>query len=139
MFSLKQLLQYTKLHRPSILDKAKSIAVKFKSVKKQTDAEGDEFVEIFAIARGDTIPRNVEIGVWGKGPSAKVWVSCDCEYFMYHTEYVLDKRGNTDRQYAINRAPKITNPRMVSHVCKHIAACFYRGAADLTPEKFKKK
>lgn len=118
------------MHRPSILDKAKRVSVTFLKITKKND--GDDYFHILASCRGDTGPKRVELKVYGNnlGEASQAWVRCDCEYFMYHTEYVLDKKDNTDIKYAINRAPRITNASKIVHVCKHIAACFYRGAAD---------
>ena len=128
MLTLKQLLNNTRTHRPSILDKAKKVSVTFVRVDKKTD--DGTYYHVLAACKGDTSPKRVELKIWGAGESAKVWVRCSCEYFKFHVEYALDRKDSTDLKYAINRAPKITNPQQNCHACKHVVACFYRGAAD---------
>ena len=70
-------------------------------------------------------PRNkkhrVTVVVYTTEKGAKrVWVRCDCEYFMYKCEWVLSKFGSTTRRFAINKAPTATNPRGIPYVCKHV-------------------
>lgn len=50
------------------------------------------------------------------------WVSCDCEYFMYHCEVALHRFNASDIVYSDGSFPEITNPRMVPMLCKHLYA-----------------
>ena len=53
---------------------------------------------------------------------SRVWVHCECPYFTYYLEYVLEKSGSTDRRHAWNSPPDVRNPRHVPYVCKHLFA-----------------
>ena len=134
MLSVKQLLYWTKLHRAEILRKARRVSVRFGKAEEVTD-NGATFRQVTARAVGDTRPRNVTMRFRGKGATSKVWVSCDCEYFKFHCEVADTRRGSSDVIHSNGKFPKITNSRGVAHVCKHIAACFLRGAQDLQPKK----
>jgi len=50
----------------------------------------------------------------------RVWLRCNCEYFKFKCEYVLDRRGSTTRKYAIRKPPTVTNPRGIPYICKHL-------------------
>jgi len=138
MLSVKQLLYWTKLHRAEILKKARKVSVRFGKPEEVKD-DGATFREVSARAVGDTRPRNVVMRFRGKGSTSKVWVSCDCEYFKFHCEVADARRGSSDVIHSNGKFPKIRNSRGVAHVCKHIAACFLRGAQDLEPKKSKRK
>jgi hypothetical protein len=122
MLSVKQLLYYTHLHRPSILKKAREITVRIDSDAMSTDEDGDQQREVEATCVGDTIARYVSMVVYGKIPEAKVWCSCTCEYFLYHTEVALKSKGSTNVIHSNGKRPKETNPNMVAHLCKHCVA-----------------
>jgi len=139
MFTAQQLIQATKNHRPSILDKAKSISIRWGKTNLAKDASGDTYVHIEAQAKGDTIARQIELHIYGSGPKAKIWVRCSCPYQMYHCEVLLDRHDNTDLKYAIDRLPKITNSAMITHICKHLCACLLRGATDKAGDLLKAK
>jgi len=138
MLSIKQLLYYTQIHRRSILDKASRAAIKVESVTTEEDGDGDDFTMVQATVVGSTSPRHVEIHLYGKGPNAKVWASCDCPYFLYHCEVADTKKGSSDVIFSNGKSPRITNKNMVPHLCKHIAACFLRNVGELKPFKHKK-
>lgn len=134
MLSVKQLLYWTKLHRAEILKKARRVSVRFGKAEEITD-NGATFRQVTARAVGDTVPRNIVLRFRGTGATSKAWVSCDCEYFKFHCEVADTRRGSSDVIHSNGKFPKITNKRGVAHVCKHIAACFLRGAQDLAPKR----
>lgn len=138
MLSVKQLLYWTRLHKSEILKKARKVSVRLGKAE-EVEEDGATFREVNAKAVGDTRPRNVVMRFRGKGATSKVWVSCDCEYFKFHCEVADTRRGSSDVIHSNGKFPKITNRRGVAHVCKHIAACFLRGAHDLEPKKKKRK
>jgi hypothetical protein len=130
MLTVRQLILLTHNHRRSIMDKAKSVAVRFVKITEDYDDDGDPVREVLAICHGETVDRRVVMRFYGKGANAHVWVSCDCEYFLYHCEVADQRKGNTDIEYSNGRWPKETNPRGIAHLCKHIVACISHGAAD---------
>lgn len=138
MLSVKQLLYWTRLHKREILRKARRVSVRFSAAEEVQD-DGATYREVRARAVGDTIPRHITMRFRGNGATSKVWVSCDCEYFKYHCEVADTRRGSSDVIHSNGKYPRETNPRGVAHVCKHIAACFLRGAHDVKPKKSKKK
>ncbi len=139
MLSIKQLLYYTQMHRRSILDKAARCGLRVNVVEPALDEDGDEFTKVQATVVGDTIPRAVVVHVYGQGPSAKVWASCDCQYWLYHCEVSNKRKGSADIIFSNGKAPNITNPRSVPHVCKHVAALLMRGISNLKPQGKKGK
>lgn len=55
---------------------------------------------------------------------ANCWCHCSCPDFMYRWEYVLSKyKGASTLINAMNKPPKITNPKNQTGICKHIYAC----------------
>ncbi len=138
MISVKQILYWTLLHRKSIVAKARSVAINFRNVKYVNEG-GVQFKQVDARAQGESEIYELTLFFNGKGPTSKVWASCSCAYFLYHCEVALKKRGSTDINYSNGKFPKITNPRLVSHACKHIVAALQRGAFMLEPKKVMKK
>lgn len=57
-----------------------------------------------------------------KNLNSSVWVSCQCDYYKYHLEYVNATLGASDHIYAWQQPPRITNPGNVPGACKHILA-----------------
>lgn len=141
MLTVRQLILLTHNHRRSIMEKARLVAVRFVKITEDHDEDGDSVREVLAICHGETIDRHVTMRFYGKGANAHVAVSCDCEYFLYHCEVADQRKGSAEIEYSNGRWPKITNPRGVAHLCKHIVACISHGAADkrATPKKMTPK
>jgi len=139
MLSAKQILYWTKLYKDKLFKNAKGVSVKFVSVTEEIDEDGDKYKHIQAVCLGNTIPRNVEIQSYGKGESAKVWVTCDCEYWLYNCEVAVENKDSTDIIHSNGARPEVTNPRMVAHLCKHLIQCFLKGALDAKSSKAPKK
>lgn len=135
MLSVKQLLYWTRLHKAEILRKARSVRVSLPKNADEVTDDGTTFRQVTAKAVGDTVPRSVILRFRGEGATAKVWVSCNCEYFKFHCEVADARRGSSDIVHSNGKFPRITNSRGVAHVCKHIAACFLRGAHDIPLRK----
>lgn len=57
-----------------------------------------------------------------KNLNSSVWVSCQCDYYKFHLEYVNAKLGASDHLYAWQQAPRVTNPGNIPGACKHILA-----------------
>jgi hypothetical protein len=58
----------------------------------------------------------------------KCWVSCSCEYFLYHCEVADFVEDASAIKYSNGNLPGHTNPAMVSHLCKHLVAALRKGA-----------
>lgn len=134
MISVKQIMYWTLLHRRSIVTKARSVALSFGKVDYITE-NGVQFKRVTAKARGEKGTYDLLMFFQGKGPTSKIWASCSCPYYLYHVEVALTKRGSADINYSNGQLPKITNPRLVSHACKHIVAALQKGAFMLEPKK----
>lgn len=63
------------------------------------------------------------------------WVSCSCEYFKYHCEVANAKNENSNVKYSNGADPKITNPRKVAHLCKHLVSALRGGALKFALKK----
>lgn len=137
MISIKQILYWTKLHRSSIIAKARNVGIKVKKVEYITEPDGTKFKKIDAEAMGETSIYQITMYFQGKGLTSKIWASCTCPYWLYHVETALSKSGSTDILFSNGKLPKITNPRMVRHCCKHVASCLQRGVFMLEPPKQK--
>jgi hypothetical protein len=131
MLTIEQILNFTKMSRPEVIKRARTIAVKFFKVEVERDWETRPYYRIRARCVGDTIPRSVELHAYGKTKNAKVWMTCDCEDFMYRAEVALNRRGNTEIIYSNGAMPRVTNPNAVPYTCKHILACILSGALSL--------
>ena len=137
MISVKQILYWTQLHRSSIIAKAKSVGIRIAKVEYVTEPDGLKYKKVEVEALGETSTYDVLLFFHGKGLTSKVWCSCSCPYFLYHVETALSKSGSTDINFSNGKMPKITNPRLVKHCCKHIAACLQRGVFLMEPPKAK--
>jgi len=136
MLSVKQLLSATRATHPNIINNARSVRLNFSPAAEVEDDDGDLYREIKAIGHGNTIPREITLRLYGKrGPESLAWVSCTCEWFLYHCEVALWAKRSSDIEYSNGFKPEITNPRMVPLVCKHIAAAFMQGAANMVPSR----
>ncbi len=128
------------LHRKSIIAKARGVALHFGKVE-YVEENGIKMKKVEAMAASQDGDGNYRLLMYftGKGPTAKVWASCECPYWLFHVETALSKRGSTDVIYSNGKLPKVTNPRLVSHACKHVVAALQRGAFMLEPKKITKK
>lgn len=59
---------------------------------------------------------------------SRVWVSCDCEYFLYHCEVADAEDDSSKVIYSNGKAPIKTNPNHIPHLCKHLISGFRKGA-----------
>lgn len=137
MISVKQILYWTQLHRSSIIAKAKSVGIRIAKVEYVTEPDGLKYKKVEVEALGETSTYDVLLFFHGKGLSSKVWASCSCPYFLFHCEVALQKTGSTDINFSNGKMPKITNPRLVKHACKHVCACLQRGVFMMEPPKAK--
>ena len=56
------------------------------------------------------------------GKGVKVNVSCSCEFFLYYCEVALFKAGSADIRYSNGKKPRVTNPKLIPLMCKHLVA-----------------
>lgn len=137
MISVKQILYWTQIHRKSIILNAKSVGIRVDKVEYVVEPDGSTYKKVEVEALGETQPYDVLLFFHGKGLTSKVWASCSCPYFLFHCEVALQKSGSSDINFSNGKLPKITNPRLVRHCCKHIAACLQRGVFMMEPPKAK--
>ena len=57
------------------------------------------------------------------GSRNKLFVQCDCEFFLYNCEYSLTRWGSSEIKYSNGQPAKIKNPQNKPWVCKHIFKC----------------
>jgi len=58
----------------------------------------------------------------------KVWVTCSCEYNLYHCEVANEEEDSSSMKYSNGMGPNITNPQHIAHLCKHLIQSLRRGA-----------
>ncbi len=73
-------------------------------------------VRLYA-AKGAKVPRRGKMK-----PQNRAWVHCNCGYFRYNVEVALAARGSSNVLSSTGAYPKIRNPRMKPHLCKHLFA-----------------
>jgi len=134
MLDAKKLLEYTKVYNSKIFESAKNVKILKMRARSITDEDGDECREVTTTCRGDTIPRTVTMRLYGpRLVTAKMWVSCNCEYFLFHCEVAVQRKGSTDIEYSNGARPKVTNPSMIPAMCKHCVAAIRAGALTVQP------
>ncbi len=57
---------------------------------------------------------------YGSGPTAKIKALCDCENFTYTWEVALLKQHSSVRYNSNGMRPRLTNPKMIPGLCKHL-------------------
>lgn len=64
------------------------------------------------------------IGLEDDGPLSeqRCMVSCPCERFTYVFEVALMKKGAAKIKYSNGDMPHVTNPNMITGMCKHLIA-----------------
>ena len=60
--------------------------------------------------------------------NTKCWVSCDCAYFLFHCEVADAWKNSSTLKYSNGKAPNITNPNGIPHLCKHVIKSLRAGA-----------
>lgn len=66
--------------------------------------------------------------------NALVWVSCDCGFFKFVSEWALANVGSSSILHCNGNPPYVKNPRYIGMACKHI----YHAASHLRPSKKRK-
>lgn len=158
MLTVKQLLRQTGQHRQVLLSNSNKVSVSFNKGKvgkdgrgyykaitgsARTNAKGKK-TKKFEIrfywpqtrAKADQyIPPELRKGPYA-GPEepplftldTKCWVSCSCEYFLFHCEVADAESDNSSIRYSNGKFPRITNPQGIGHVCKHLISALRKGA-----------
>lgn len=139
MISVKQILYWTQLHRRSIIAKARNVGIRVVKVSYVTEPDGEKYKKVEVEALGETGTYDIVMFFHGKGLTSKIWCSCSCPYFCFHVEKALSLSGSTDINFSNGKMPKITNPRLVKHTCKHCVAALQRGVFMLEPLKAKQQ
>lgn len=70
---------------------------------------------------------------------SKIWVHCSCPYYTFNVEVVNALKKSSDVINSNGDLPVVRNPRMIPHLCKHVAAlakfAVRAKAKDLTPKQ----
>jgi len=156
MLKLKDLLSQTKSHRPVLVSNSSAVGVSFSPISYGKDARGyhktikgtaltnkpgkktKKFeIRMYYDPKKNFIPnyKNLRPKDY-KGPQnappftveSLAWVSCSCEYFLYHCEVADTREDASSVKYSNGAKPKVTNPRMIPHICKHLIAAVRKGA-----------
>jgi len=75
------------------------------------------------------------------GPPEKdseVWVWCSCPYFTFNLEVALARRNSSVVRNSNGALPRVRNPAMIPHLCKHLVLISNSGVKetrDLAAEK----
>ena len=158
MLKVKTLLAQARSHRPVLVSNSNIVQITFGRTVAGQDAHGYyRAIQATALTnRPKKKPKRVEIRLYWpeqsgwipevlrpqragyvySGPAkpppftieTDAWASCSCEYFLYHCEVADTRKGSSSIRYSNGAAPHITNPQLVSHLCKHILAALRKGA-----------
>ena len=158
MLTVRELLTQSKTHRPVLLSNSSQVSIAFKKTKNGKDVFGyhrsvtgsaltrakgkrTKFFEIrlYWGGRGKTMyipPELRSKGVPYIGPiqpppftiATRVWVSCSCEYNLYHCEVANAEEDSSSIKYSNGKGPNTTNPQHLAHLCKHCIAALRKGA-----------
>lgn len=138
MLTVEQLLEYTRVHTPNVMRKTRSVSVRITSVREDEDEQKDKYKLVKATCVGDTSPRYVVLQLYGDGLKSHCWATCTCEWWLYHCEVAVDRKGSSSVIHSNGAPPKITNPKMVPSLCKHIAAALLKGGLKIKPTTTRK-
>lgn len=158
MLTVKQLLRQTGQHRQVLLSNSNKVSISFNKTKVGKDPRGyykSVTGSARTNAKGKKT-KKFEIRFYWPKPSAKAkqyippelrdqnyigpeeaplftldtkcWVSCSCEYFLFHCEVADAESDNSSIRYSNGKFPVITNPQGIQHLCKHLIAATRKGA-----------
>lgn len=110
-------------------------APKGKEKKKQKTFEIRIYYPKTASAKDQYIPLEFRKGKYigpQKAPEITqnnyVWLSCNCEYFLYHCEVADTFLDSSTMLHSNGAWPFTTNPNGIPHLCKHLIAAINKGA-----------
>ena len=144
MLTAKQLLRFSRIHRPSLISNARRTAVRFEECEDLKGADGTPYRHNVIKVRGSTIDRKVIFDIYEpwKGEDSPIWVSCDCEYWLYHCEQAVERKSSTDIIYCdpskrVSDPERQKNPNMIAHCCKHLISSIMKGVLVRKPKSSK--
>lgn len=144
MLTVSEIIDATRKTPGNVWRNKKDVRIYYTNVKAWTATDNTKMRTVKARAIDRTKSgrtHRIEIDFHGKGKNAKVWVTCDCEYFFFHCAWALDKKGSSDKATGLPEydeaawKPKITNPRLLPRACKHIIRALTGEAPSLAPGK----
>lgn len=98
----------------------------FKKVRFTTTCIQDPHIQTVQLFTGNPRPIEKREELLGHLPTdnslwnSPVWVSCDCEYWMFTCEFAVARYGSTAILYCNGEPPVMTNPKMMPRLCKHL-------------------
>ncbi len=128
--SLSQLAQTTAAYFPEIIKRAntqchvirKQYAVGSRDGFQRTYRKDRTFYNEMRVYMSCTDGKRASF-VRFFGPPAKdtpCWVFCSCQYFTYNLEVALTRQNTSSIKFSNGQMPRVRNPRMVPHLCKHL-------------------
>lgn len=136
MYTVKNILDATKKTHNKVWKNKNNVTVQFTSVKEWKDTKGRKVKTVkgkaYDRAAGSGTPHYLEVDYYGRGKSAQVWITCDCEYFLYHCEVALWSDESSSIRWSNGADPGITNPSQAPRACKHLIAVLALGADKMT-------
>jgi hypothetical protein len=139
LLTAEALLRFTQTYNARLFNNAKGVSVRFATCRLRTDKDGDEYREVKVVCVGKTVPRQVELHLYGpRNKNARVWATCTCPYWLYHCEVATERKDSTDIIHSNGARPIVKNPRMIPAVCKHIIQALASGACTLAPKEDEK-
>ena len=145
MFTVKNILDATKKTHNKVWKNKGNVTIQFTSVKEWKDTKGKKVKTVKGKATdraaGSGKPHYLEIDYYGKGKNAKVWVTCDCEYFLFNCEVALWNDDSSSIQWSNGNdySSDGPNPSAAPRACKHLVAALALGADKLTVTHRSKK
>ena len=140
MLTIESVLAYTRAYNPKLFGNARRVTISKLAVTSEVDDDGDEFRKVVGICQGETIPRRIEYHFYGtRNKNGYIWVTCTCEYWLYHCEVATSKKGSAEIIHSNGANPKITNPRNMPALCKHLLKGLMDGVSTLIPKEAAKK
>lgn len=126
MFTVENILLATKSTHNQVWKNSKNVSFRYTSVKEWKDTDGKKIKTVKGKATdragGSGKPHYFEIDFYGKNDKSPVWLTCSCEYFLFHCEVALMQRGSTDQMWSNGADPNVTNPGKAPRACKHLVA-----------------
>ena len=127
MLTAQNILDTTKRTHPKVWKNRSNVNFQHTSVKEWRDKKGRKVKTVkgkaFDRGSGSGRPHYLEIDYYGRGKSAQVWVTCDCEYFLFNCEVALWDEDSSNIKWSNGNDYQShgPNPEGAPRACKHIA------------------
>jgi hypothetical protein len=124
MLTLRQLVVATP--RPILSRSLMQCRVHITKATEDLDEFGNTVKECSALVRATDGDRYCTIMIYQPDIKnlalSKVWLHCSCPYYTFNVEVVNAMKRSSDILNSNGEMPRIRNPRMIPHLCKHLIA-----------------